>query len=97
MEKKVRGEITKISNLFDVYKKRLKAPQGTVIDAFIEIVTDLISVTLTKKQCSYSVFNKILYLNVSGPAKMEILIHKKEILTHLKGRLGEKSAPKNIL
>ncbi len=97
MRKIVGGKITKFSSLFDVYKKRLKAPQGTVINVFIEVVMDLFSIILIKKQCSYSVFNKTLHINISGPAKTEILIHKTEILTHLKGRLGEKSAPKDIL
>ena len=97
MTRKIPGEITKISNLFETYKKRLKAPQGVVIEAFIDVVRDLMSVEITKKQCRYTVATKTLGITLAGPLKTEILLRKGEILTHMKGRLGEKSAPKNIV
>lgn len=93
-----RGEgIKKIDGLFDKYKKILKAPQGIVVDGFIEVVTDVVGIEIPKERVKYTTHTKILTLAISGPLKSEILLHKEEILTHMKGRLGPQSAPKNIL
>lgn len=97
MKKTRGGDITKISELFAKYVQRLQAPQGTVIKTFQEVVHDLFGITIRKEQCSYTVSTRTLALTLPGPIKSEILLKKKEILTHLKGRLGEKSAPQNIL
>jgi len=87
----------KINQLFETYKKRLQAPQKTVIKTLQEIIRDLLGFEIEKDHCSYNVFNKTLTLNISGTKKTEILIRKEEILNHLKGRLGQKSAPKEII
>jgi len=93
-----RGEgIKKIDGLFDKYKRVLKAPQGVVVDGFIEVVSDLIGVEIPKERIRYVTHTKTLSLSISGPLKSEILLHKDEIIRHLKGRLGQQSAPKDIL
>lgn len=97
MRKKGRGDIVKVSDLFSVYKERLRAPQGSVIQAFQEVVNDVLGVSVPKEQCRYAVATKTLSVSVSGPLKSEILLRKEEILLHLKGRLGEKSAPRSII
>ena len=91
------GEVKKLSDLFEKYKKQLIAPQGSVITAFQEVINDLFGITVSKEQVSYSVYTKILSVRIAGPLKTEIQLRKKEIISHLKGRLGEKSAPKDIL
>jgi hypothetical protein len=88
---------TKIGDLFEVYKKRLRAPEGSVTTAVSEVVHDLLGVTLDKKNLTYSPQTKILTIKASGMVKTEIMLRKEEILTHLKGRLGPKSAPSTIL
>lgn len=95
--RKGRGEIVKLSDLFEKYKKTLRAPQGTVIDCFREVVEDVVGVSVSKESVSYSVFTKTLSARVSGPLKSEIKLRKKEILAHMKGRLGDESAPTEIL
>lgn len=93
-----RGEgIKKLGSLFEKYKTLLVAPQGSIISAFQEVIVDLFNLDLKKEQVSYSVHNKTLTVKVSGPLKTEILLRKKEVLAHLKGRLGEKSAPREII
>jgi len=86
-----------IGSLFDKYKKKLKAPQKTIIKTFQEVIDDLFSFKIKSNQCSYTPSNKTLMINVGGPLKSEILLKKKEILVHMRGRLGEKSAPKEII
>lgn len=93
-----RGEgIKKIDSLFDRYKKVLRAPQGVVVESFIEVVNDLVGVEIPKERVKYTVHSKTLSLAISGPLKSEIMLHKDEILLHLKGRIGQQSAPKQIL
>lgn len=95
--RKGRGEITKLSTLFEKYKKTLKAPQGVVTDCFREVVAELIKFDIPKQNVTYTVFSRTLSVRVQGPLKSEIQMRKKEILTHMKGRLGEQSAPKDII
>ena len=95
---KQRGQgIKKVSDLFLKYKNTLRAPQGSVIAAFIVVVDDLFSVALTRSQCSYSLSSRTLSVKVSGMIKSEITLKKKEILMRMVDILGEKSAPKEIL
>lgn len=93
----VRGELKKLSSLFDKYKERLIAPEATVIDAFAEVVKDLLGFDIDKKKIRYSPASKTLSLVGSGALRSELKLHEKEILTHLTGRLGKKSVPLKIL
>ena len=97
MKKQRGGDVVKVGDLFDKYKRILKAPQGVTITAFIEVVNDLIGVEIPKERISYSIHNKTLTLRIPGPLKTEILLHKKEILIHMQGRIGRQSVPKVIL
>jgi hypothetical protein len=91
------NKATKISDLFEKYKNTLKAPQGIVIDNFREVVEDLLGLPIKKEQVKYTVHSRTLSINVQGPLKSEIKLRKKEILNHLKGRLGDTSAPLDII
>lgn len=97
MKKQRGGDITKVGDLFDKYKRILRAPQGVTTTAFIEVVSDLIGIEIPKERISYSVHNKTLTLRISGPLKTEILLHKEDILNHMKGRIDKQSVPKVIL
>ncbi len=97
MRKRGEGPPIKISSLFEVYKKRLRAPQGTVVSGCVEVVKDLLGITLEARSCEYSPQTRILHIKAHGPMKTEIFLHKEEILTHLRGRLGDKSSPTQIL
>lgn len=93
-----RGEgIKQLSSLFDKYKNTLRAPQGSVVTAFCEVVDDVLEISLTKEQVKYNTHQKTITLKTSGVVVSEIKLNKKEILNHLKGRLGVNSAPKDIL
>lgn len=92
-----KGAPTKIGDLFEVYKKKLRAPQGSVIDAAIEVIHDLYGVTLERKHFTYTPHSRTLTIHASGMLKTEIKLRTSEILTHLQGRLGPQSAPKVIL
>jgi len=97
MRKFGRGAVVKVGDLFEVYRKKLRAPEKSVIETAIEVIHDLIPAKLTPSMCSYSPHTRILTINASGPVKSEIKLRKKEILTHLEGRLGSKSNPHEII
>ncbi len=93
-----RGEgIKKLSDLFSKYKNTLIAPQGSVINTFCEVVYETLDISLNKTQIKYNVHNKTIILNTPSVLKSEIKLHQKDILNHLKGRLGVDNAPKDIL
>ena len=91
-----RGEVVKVSALFEKYKTILKAPQGTVVKEFIEVVEDLVDIKIDRKYIKYSVATKTISLTVPSALKHEISLHKEEILVHLRARLGGGSVPKLI-
>src|SRR5690606_19509626 len=90
MSKRERG-IKKLSTLFDTYKKTLKAPQGAVIDCFLEVLEELMGLSIKREYVRYTVHGRVLSVNAAGPIKSEIKLRKGEILAHMKGRLGEQN------
>lgn len=93
-----RGQgIVKVSDLFKKYAHTLKAPQGAVVTAFLEVIKELFGVTLKKEHCAYRVASRTLTLTASGMLKTEILLKKKIILIKMTEKLGEQSVPKEIL
>jgi hypothetical protein len=92
-----KGVPTKIKDLFEVYKKRFRAPQASVVSTAVDVIFDLTGITLTPDLLSYTPQSRILRITARGALKSEIFLHKGEILTHLQGRLGPQSAPTTIL
>lgn len=95
--KKERGEVRKISDLFNVYRNRLIAPERSVITAFVEVVEDVCSLEIDATHITYNPNTKTLSLKTQDVIKTEVLLYKTEIINHLKGRLGIQNAPNNIL
>lgn len=91
-----RGEIIKVADLFEKYKKVLRAPQSSVIKEVIEVISDITGVELTPKFIKYAVHSKTVSITAPAVLKQEIKLHQDEILIHLKARLGEASVPKII-
>lgn len=91
------ADLQAIKDLFAKYKKNLVAPESSVINAFVEVVDDLLGIQVNKKLVRYQPGSGTLFISKSGPLKTEIQLHQKEIINHLKGRLGPKNAPKTIL
>ena len=91
------ADLKKVSSLFDKYKKNLIAPEASVVSAFVEVVNDLLGIDCPKNQIKYNPGTKTLSFLGSGVLRGECKLHELEIISHLKGRLGEKSAPRTIL
>lgn len=93
-----RGQgIKPVSKLFEKYKTLLRAPQGSVVKAFCEVVDELYGWDIPQDKVSYTVGSRTIGVAVSGPMKTELKLKQTEILAHLKARLGDQSAPKEIL
>ncbi|GAB4222461.1 MAG: hypothetical protein Kow0076_3760 [Francisella sp.] len=96
--KKERGlGIVHLSQLFEKYKKTLIAPEKSVINTFLEVIQDLYGWNIPRKNISFNTKSKIISIKNGGPIVSEIKLNKKEILNHLRGRLGEKNTPKDII
>lgn len=93
-----RGEgIKKLSALFDVYVKRLSAPQRTVVDGFCEAVESVLGVSLDSTHISYTPASRTITLRLPGAIKSEILLQKKVILEAVEKKLGQKNTPRDII
>lgn len=96
--KKERGEIRRVSDLFEKYRKTLIAPERTIVSAFVEVVEDVLGFTIDAKRIKYAPHTRTLSLSTLPAAqKSEIQLRKEELLAHMKGRLGEKNAPQTII
>lgn len=95
---KKRGQgVVHVSDLFKKYLQVLHAPQGVVIQAFINASREVCGAVVRKEQCSFTVSTKTLVFKGSGMVKTEILLHKKDILDSMRYTIGEQSIPKEIL
>ncbi len=97
--KKQRGEgIVRAGALFEKYKKILRAPERSVVDAFITAVAGGVpNIHITQNQCVYNPRTRTLTLKMSGPLRTEILINKREILSKMQDVLGPQNTPREIV
>lgn len=94
---KRRGEITPIKDLFSKYRATLVAPQKTVEMEVIRVVGELVGITLTETQVSYTVATRTVGIQAPSLLKQEIRLRQNDILSELRVRLGKKSAPEHLL
>ena len=94
---KRRGELIKLNALFEKYKNHFTAPQQSVIDSSVGIIEDVLGFKINPQKCTYTVSTRTLATNAPALVRQEIARHQVEIIAHLKGRLGEKSAPYRVL
>jgi hypothetical protein len=95
--RKGRGEVKRVVDLFEKYRRTLVAPERSVRAAFIEVVEDLAGITIPDELVTYKPSSRTLFVAANGMVKSEIMLRREEILAHLKGRLGERGAPTTIL
>ena len=86
-----------IGDLFEKYKKNLKAPQASVVKQVVKVIESVTHLSVQEQQVQYTVGTKTIYIHAPSILKQEILLQKTEILKQLKLELGEQSAPKTIL
>lgn len=86
----------RMGDLFEKYKKRLKAPQATVEKEFIAVVKEVAGFELLPKQVVYTVTTRTISLQVSSLIKTELRFKQEQILQVLENRLGRDSCPKVV-
>lgn len=91
------GEIVAVKDLFLKYRRTLRAPQKTVELECVRVVGELFNVRLQESQVEYTVVSRTLFFRTPSLIKQELKFHYPAILRELKHRLGDKSAPKQIL
>ncbi len=86
-----------LGNLLLRYKKHFKAPQGSVLAEVVVVVKEVLGVTVSVRQFSYSVPTRVVYVKTPSIIKIEIIKNKKQILKTLRERLGEQSCPVDFI
>ena len=92
-----RGELVKVSALFDKYLKTLKAPQKTVEKAALDAIEAAIGLRLLPEQIEYTVATKILYVKAPALIRSEIKINTEQINKHLEVILSENARNIHLL
>ena len=97
MRRSYNDHATSIKDLFAVYRKRLRAPQKSVIKEVVVVVRGVVPVEVTEKYFSYNVHTRTVTIHAPSVLKTEILQRKKDILHQLQERLGQQNTPTTIL
>ncbi len=90
-------KINHIGDLFEKYRLRIKAPQGSVRKEALSVIVELTGFPITLEQLEYTVSTRTLVLRVPSILRSEIMFKQSDILRLLQDRLGVESAPKTIL
>ena len=95
MKKREPG-LKQLQSLFERYQRRLVAPEQVVLEAAVEVVDELLGLSLKTNQLRYTPATRTLHI-ANGMIRSEVLLHQQRILDHLRQRLGERSAPQKIV
>ena len=83
----------RLGDLFAVYKKRLQAPQRSVVAEACKVINEVVQIEVSPSQCRYETKSRTLVLTTPSALKQEILLHAPEILHTLENRLGAQNTP----
>ena len=86
-----------LSSLFAKYKETLRPPQATVEKKAIEVIRDLLQISLTESQVTYKTTTRTLKIDAPSVVRSEVLRRKGELLTKLVNELGVSNSPKELL
>lgn len=86
-----------LGSLLERYRKKLRPPQGVVIEAFCAAAEAKLSVPLRKSSVRYNVHTQTISITASGPQKSEVLLHARAVLEECTDVLGAQHAPKRII
>jgi hypothetical protein len=88
--------LKQLNTLFDRYRKQLVAPEQVVLTEVVQVVDELLGITLSPTHLRYTPATRTLHI-ANGMLRAEILPHQERILTHVQERLGSRSAPRSIV
>ncbi len=79
------------------YKTILKPPQASVEKEAVAVITEVTGITLTTAQLSYTVHTRTLTIKAPSLLRSELYLKREVILSTLRQRLGEQSAPTTLI
>lgn len=82
-----------IRDLFAVYKKRLRAPQKSVIKEVVVCVETVTQISVREEWFTYNVSSRTIVYRGPSAVRSELQLHKRGILNKVKESLGEKNTP----
>lgn len=96
MRKEPSNKFTQLSDLFSVYKQRLRPPQASVEQAAFLIITDVTGLPVPRESIVYTPTTRTLSIQVPSILKSEITFHFDAIQKRLQTELGVSFAPLRI-
>ncbi len=96
MDKKPSSKFTQISDLFSVYKQRLKPPQSSVEQVCYEVIKEVTKLPLSRESVVYTVSTRTISIQAPSLVKTELSFHYDEIKKQLQNKLGVGNAPLHI-
>jgi len=86
-----------ISDLFSVYRTRLKPPQKTVEKAAVVVIERISGIVVEDTNVVFTPHSRVLALHIPSVIKNEILLFQGVILETLRLELGSDRAPTILL
>jgi len=86
-----------LSDLFEKYKKNLKAPQASVERIVLRVIKEQLSISLEPTQITYNPPTRTVVIKAPSIIKTEITKHRAVVLTALQTELGVQNAPTELL
>ncbi len=86
-----------IAGFLDVYRKKIKAPQNSVIVEFVSVVKEVTFVKVNVSDCDYNPKTRTLYVKTSSVIKQDLLLRSPEILSRLEDKIGVSNSPHSII
>ncbi len=89
------GKLQNVTDLLSKYKN-LRAPQGTVVEAFAQSAEEVLRTPIVRDKITFTPKTRTIHLLFSGPLKQELMLNKQKILKRCTELLGGDSAPKSV-
>ena len=93
MDKERSNKFTQLSDLFSVYKQRLKPPQSSVEQVCFEVIQEVTKLKIPREAIVYTVSTRTISIQVPSVVKTELAFKYDEIKKQLQVKLGVANAP----
>lgn len=97
LKKPATENAVQIGNLLSKYRSNLQPPQASIEKAYIKAVDEVLGLSLTSNQVSYTVATKTIFIQAPSIIKTEIKRKQPQILSALEKHLPNNSKPETVL
>ncbi len=95
-DKQPSKKFTQISDLFSIYKKRLRPPQASIEQVCFEVIQEVTPFKIPKESIVFTVSTRTISIQAPSIVKSELSFYYDEIKKQLQAKLGAAHAPVSI-